>query len=57
MVAEHIANRMYGLVLVESEEGLPKVDHEFHVMRGEIYADRPFGQRGSQKLCRPAAGH
>jgi len=30
MVAEHIANGMYGLILVEPEEGLPQVDHEFY---------------------------
>ena len=50
MVAEHIANGMYGLILVEPEEGLPKVDHEFYVMQGEIYTDAPFGQRGSQEF-------
>jgi nitrite reductase (NO-forming) len=50
MVAEHIANGMYGLILVEPEEGLPKVDHEFYLMQGEIYTDRPFGQRGSQEF-------
>ena len=47
MVAEHIANGMYGLILVEPEEGLPKVDREFYVMQGEIYTDAPFGQQGS----------
>jgi nitrite reductase (NO-forming) len=36
-VAQHIANGMYGLILVEPEEGLPKVDREFYVMQGEIY--------------------
>ncbi|HEV2548323.1 MAG TPA: copper-containing nitrite reductase [Stellaceae bacterium] len=50
MVAEHIANGMYGMVLVEPEEGLPKVDHEFYVMQGEIYTDAPFGQHGSQEF-------
>jgi len=50
MVAEHIANGMYGLILVEPEEGLPKVDHEFYVMQGEIYTDSPFGQHGSQEF-------
>lgn len=50
MVAEHIANGMYGLILVEPEEGLPKVDHEFYVMQGEIYTDQAFGQRGSQEF-------
>ena len=37
MVAQHIANGMYGLILVEPEEGLPPVDREFYVMQGEIY--------------------
>ena len=50
MVAEHIANGMYGLILVEPEEGLPKVDHEFYIMQGEIYTDQAFGQHGSQEF-------
>ncbi len=50
MVAEHIANGMYGLILVEPEEGLPPVDHEFYVMQGEIYTDAPYGQHGSQEF-------
>ena len=47
MVTMHVANGMYGLVLVEPEEGLPEVDHEFYVMQGEIYTLEDFGQRGS----------
>lgn len=50
MVAEHIANGMYGMILVEPEEGLPKVDHEFYVMQGEIYTEAPYGQHGSQEF-------
>ncbi|MBN9602272.1 MAG: nitrite reductase, copper-containing [Afipia felis] len=50
MVAEHIANGMYGMILVEPEEGLSKVDHEFYVMQGEIYTEAPFGQHGSQEF-------
>jgi nitrite reductase (NO-forming) len=50
MVAHHIANGMYGLILVEPEEGLPKVDHEFYVMQGEIYTEGAFGQHGSQEF-------
>jgi nitrite reductase (NO-forming) len=50
MVAEHIANGMYGLILVEPEGGLPPVDHEFYVMQGEIYTDAPHGQHGSQEF-------
>ena len=48
MVAHHIANGMYGLILVEPEEGLPSVDREFYVMQGEIYTEAAFGQHGSQ---------
>ena len=48
MVAHHIANGMYGLMLVEPEGGLPPVDREFYVMQGEIYTEGAFGQHGSQ---------
>ena len=50
MVAHHIANGMYGMILVEPEGGLPPVDHEFYVMQGEIYTSASFGQRGSQEF-------
>jgi len=50
MVAMHIANGMYGLILVEPAEGLPPVDKEFYVMQGEIYTDAAFGQHGSQEF-------
>jgi nitrite reductase (NO-forming) len=33
----HIANGMYGLILVEPEGGLPRVDREYYVMQGEFY--------------------
>jgi nitrite reductase (NO-forming) len=46
MVAQHIANGMYGLILVEPEEGLPPVDREFYVMQGEIYTKEAFGSTG-----------
>jgi nitrite reductase (NO-forming) len=50
MVAHHIANGMYGLMLVEPEGGLPAVDREFYVMQGEIYTEGAFGHRGSQEF-------
>ena len=50
MVAEHIANGMYGLILVEPEGGLPPVDREFYVMQGEIYTEVPYGQHGSAEF-------
>lgn len=49
MAAQHISNGMYGLILVEPEGGLPKVDREFYVMQGEIYTEAPFGTPGLQK--------
>jgi len=48
MVAEHISNGMYGMILVEPEGGLPKVDREFYVMQGEIYTTGKFGDKGMQ---------
>lgn len=46
MAAQHIANGMYGLILVEPEGGLPNVDHEFYVMQGEIYTEQKIGAKG-----------
>ena len=40
-VMDHIANGMFGLILVEPQKGLPKVDHEFYVMQHEVYAEDP----------------
>src|SRR5690349_14110797 len=37
-VPMHIANGMYGMILVEPKAGLPKVDREFYVMQSEFYA-------------------
>jgi nitrite reductase (NO-forming) len=44
--AQHIANGMYGMILVEPEGGLPPVDHEFYVMQGELYTEEAFGTQG-----------
>lgn len=50
MIAEHMANGMYGLILVEPEGGLPPVDHEYYVMQGEIYTGAPMGKPGFQQF-------
>jgi len=47
MVALHISNGMYGMILVEPADGLPKVDREFYVMQGELYTTQPFGTAGN----------
>jgi nitrite reductase (NO-forming) len=44
--AQHISNGMYGLILVEPEGGLPKVDREFYVMQGELYTEQKIGATG-----------
>lgn len=50
MVAHHITNGMYGLILVEPEGGLPRVDREFYVMQGELYTVNSFGSQGEQEM-------
>ena len=47
-VGLHIANGMYGLILVEPKEGLPKVDREYYVMQGEFYTEGNYGAAGLQ---------
>ena len=49
-VPNHITNGMYGLLLVEPEGGLPRVDREFYVMQGELYTVNPFGAPGEQEF-------
>ncbi|AKP12707.1 copper-containing nitrite reductase [Neisseria gonorrhoeae] len=46
-VGMHIANGMYGLILVEPKEGLPKVDKEFYIVQGDFYTK---GKKGAQGL-------
>jgi nitrite reductase (NO-forming) len=46
MVAHHISNGMYGMILVEPEEGQAPVDREFYVMQGEIYTAEDMGTTG-----------
>jgi len=48
--ATHIANGMYGMILVEPKQGLSKVDHEFYVMQGELYTKQRLGKKGFQKF-------
>ena len=47
-VGMHIANGMYGLILVEPEGGLPKVDKEYYVMQGDFYTKGKYGDPGMQ---------
>ena len=36
-IPAHIANGMYGLILVEPKHGLSRVDHEFYVFQSEFF--------------------
>ncbi len=49
-VGMHIANGMYGLILVEPKEGLPRVDREYYVMQGEVYTLGFYGDPGTQRF-------
>jgi len=44
----HIAQGMYGGILVEPVGGLPPVDREFYVIQGEWYTTLPYGAQGHQ---------
>lgn len=47
-VGMHIANGMYGLILVEPDGGLPLVDKEYYIMQGDFYTKGKNGERGLQ---------
>ncbi len=49
-VPMHIGNGMYGLILVEPKDGLPKVDKEYYVMQGEFYTTGRYGEEGLQSF-------
>jgi nitrite reductase (NO-forming) len=47
-VPMHVANGMYGMILVEPPGGLPRVDREYYVMQGELYTSGGYHAPGLQ---------
>lgn len=47
-VGMHIANGMYGLILVEPQSGMTKVDKEYYLMQGDFYTKGKYGAKGLQ---------
>jgi nitrite reductase (NO-forming) len=47
-VGMHVANGMYGLILIEPPEGLSAVDHEYYVMQGDFYTVGKYREKGVQ---------
>jgi nitrite reductase (NO-forming) len=47
-VGMHIANGMYGLIVVEPEEGWRPVDREYYVVQGDFYTQGDFREPGHQ---------
>ena len=47
-VGMHVGNGMYGMILVEPKDGLPKVDKEYYVMQGDFYTAGKYGEEGLQ---------
>src|SRR5690606_21493537 len=49
-VGMHVTNGMYGLILVEPKEGLPRVDREYYVMQGDYYTVGKYREKGLQNF-------
>ncbi len=47
-VGMHVANGMYGLILIEPPQGLPQVDKEYYVMQGDFYTAGKYREKGLQ---------
>ncbi len=47
-VGMHVANGMYGLILVEPPGGMRPVDREFYVVQGDFYTAGKYREKGFQ---------
>ena len=46
----HISAGMFGIILVEPEEGLPEVDHEFYLGQHDVYTNGAAGEEGHHEF-------
>jgi nitrite reductase (NO-forming) len=53
VVPVHVANGMYGLIVVEPPEGLRPVDREFYVMQGDFYTESAPAADGTRPFSTP----
>ena len=49
-VGMHVANGMYGMILVEPKEGMSPVDREYYVMQGDFYTNGGYRAPGLQNF-------
>jgi nitrite reductase (NO-forming) len=49
-VGMHIANGMYGLILIEPPQGMPEVDREYYIVQGDFYTVGKYREQGLQSF-------
>ena len=54
-VGLHIANGMYGMIIVQPKDGMPEVDREYYVMQSEFYTEGEFKEKGLQEFSQSKA--
>ncbi|MBY0416014.1 MAG: nitrite reductase, copper-containing [Bdellovibrionales bacterium] len=54
-VGMHIANGMYGLIYVQPEIALSKVDHEYYIFQSDFYTKGKTGEKGLQPFSQEKA--
>ena len=47
---EHISSGMFGMIVVEPQDGLPEVDHEFYLGQHEVYTNKEAGEKGMHQI-------
>jgi len=51
IIPMHVANGMYGMILVEPPSGMPRADREYYVMQGEFYTTGRTMEPGEQHFA------